>query len=108
MKPLNEYPKMANAIQMVTQSLRLRSGANDENIARTHPALEVAVEQKTIDQAAQTEAGCDQPHRDQNDGAGDVLGMNQVERTGKQQAGGQAGLTLSHCSWRMLLSRLGE
>jgi hypothetical protein len=85
---------MPDALQVMAEGMRLRAGTDDEDIAGVDAALETAVEQEPIDQAAQTERKGNESDRDQNDAAGDIRGVNQVERSGEQQAGGQAGLNI--------------
>ena len=42
---------MADALEMMAKRVRLRSGADNEHVARAHAALEAAVEQ-TCDKSA--------------------------------------------------------
>src|ERR1035441_2214381 len=59
---------------------------------RAQATVKTPVDQEAVNQPAQAERDGDQAHRDQHDAARNVLGINQVERTGEQQAGDEAGL----------------
>ena len=83
---------MANALKVMAKRHGLWPGAHDEHIARAKTALKVAVEQHAIDQAPHAEDNGDQPHGNQHNAARNVFGMHQIERAGKQQSRGEAGL----------------
>ena len=76
----------------MTESVRLRPGADDEHVARTQAAIEAPVEQNAIHQAPETQRDGHQTHRAQHDAAGNIVGVNQIKRAGEQQAGGDTGL----------------
>ena len=66
--------------------MRLRPGADDEHVARIQAAFEAPVEHNAIDKAAQAQRHGNHPYRDQHNAAGNIVGVNQIERAGQQQA----------------------
>ena len=89
---------------MMTKSVRLRPGADDEHVARIQAAIEAPVEQEAIDEAPQAQRDGYQDHRADHDSAGNIVGVNQVERAGEQQAGGETGLRAQP----LLMQKVGD
>ena len=89
---LEGVAEVADALEVMTERVRFRAGADDEHVARAHAALESAVEQGAIDEAAQAKGDRDQDHRDEHDAPRNIFGVNQIERAGEQKAGGEADL----------------
>ena len=77
---------------MVAKGLRLRSGADNEYVARIQAAVEAPIEKHAIDEPPQTQRDGDQQHRADHDTARNIVGVHQVKRAGEQQARGEAGL----------------
>ena len=91
-KALEGVAETADALQMMAERMRLRPGADDEHVAGSHATVEAPVNQEAVNHAAQAERDGDQAHRDEHNAAGNILGVNQVEGTGEEQAGDKAGL----------------
>ena len=84
--------EVANALHMVAQSVGLRTGAHDEDIAGTHASFKATVEQNPINQAAQAEGNNHQAQRNDDDSARDVVEVNEVQSSREQKKRGEAGL----------------
>src|ERR1700722_7627631 len=91
-KALERVAQMANLIKVLTKSVRFKSSADNEDVARIEPAIETTVKQNAIDEAAQAQADGYQPHGFEHQATGNISGSDQVKRPGEQQAGSQAGL----------------
>ena len=76
----------------MSKSACIRASADDEHIARAHPMLKAVIEQDAINKTAGAESDSDQADGQENDEAGDVFGLQEVERACEQQAGGEADL----------------
>ena len=85
-KALEGVSQMPDAVEMVAQGLRLRSGADNEHVARIQPPVEAPIEKYAKDEPPQAQSDCDQEHRADHNAARDVVGMHQVKRAGEQQA----------------------
>ncbi len=84
---------MANRLKVLTKGVRFKSRADNEHIARIEPAIETAVKQNAIDEAAQAQADGYQPNGFQHKATGNISRSDQVKRPGEQEAGSQAGLS---------------
>ena len=92
MKALERVAEVANALEVMTESVCFGAGADDEDVAGVLAALEPAVHQGAVDEAAQAQGNRDQNQRQDNDAPRDVFGANKIEGSGEQQAGGEADL----------------
>jgi hypothetical protein len=54
---------MPDALQVMAQGVRLGSGTDDEHIAGAHAAVEAAIDQHAVTNAAQAERDGDQTQR---------------------------------------------
>ena len=52
---------MPDALQVMAQGVRFRSGAHDQHIARAHPAVVAVIEQSAIHEPAQAEENATNP-----------------------------------------------
>ena len=76
----------------MTESVCFGTSADDQNVARVLAALKTAIHQGSVDEAAKTQTDCDQDERQENYPPGNVLGPNEVERSGEEEAGSKADL----------------
>jgi hypothetical protein len=83
---------MADAFEVMAKSMRFRSGAHNKNVAGPDSAFEAAINEEPINQATQAERDSHETDCDDNDGAGYVFSVNEIERSGEKQPGGKAGL----------------
>ncbi len=88
---LERVTKVPDALHVLTQSMRLRPGADYEHVARAQAAVEAPMEHNAIHQPPETHRNSHHTQRAQDDPAGNV-GANQIECAGEQQSGGEAGL----------------
>ncbi len=77
---------MANALQMVPQSLCLRPGAHNQNISSIETAVKSAVQQRAIDYPPQAQRYGDKADCQNNDTPWYLRGMQQIQRTRQQQS----------------------
>ena len=70
--------------------MRFRTGANNENVASAYAALEALVNKNPVNESPQAQRDGDQTDRNQDDAAGNIFGVNQVESTGEKKAGIEA------------------
>ncbi len=89
---LERVTQMPDALHVMTESVRLRPGADDQYVACAQAAVEAPIEQDAIHQAPESHRNGHQTHRTQHDAAGNIVGVSQIERAREQQARGEAGL----------------
>jgi len=83
---------MPDALEVVTQRMRLRSRSNDEYVTCTLTPLKAAVERDAIRKAPHAQRNRHQSNRDEHNLAGNVFGPDQVKGSREQQTRGEAGL----------------
>ena len=84
--------QVADLLQMLAERMCLEAGADDEHVARIQPAIEPAVKQNAIDEAAQSPARWSPGRWFRARCRGECTRPDQVKRAGEEQAGGKAGL----------------
>src|SRR5580698_622938 len=89
---LEGVAQVTDALNMVTERVRLRPCADNEHVARANTAVKAAINKQAVDKPAQTERNGDQRDGDQHDATRNVVGVNQVEGACEQKSGGEAGL----------------
>ena len=72
--------------------MSLRPSANNEYVPRTHAAVEAPVDEHPVNQPAQAERSRNQADGDQHNAAGNILGMDEIERSSEEQTSGKTGL----------------
>ncbi len=80
-----DIPEVANTLDMVTQGMRFRARADDQDVARIHSPIKAVIEKDAVKKAAQAQCDRHKAQRDEDTAPRNVVSMHQIKGTGEQQ-----------------------